>query len=218
MPTRVSRAPILQQILMNLVGNMLALQNCEIMRAGDGEEALRIILLTAKNRIPDLVEGLSSGANDYITKPFARRELIARMRTHLELAQLNESYSRFVPREFLDILKKESITDVRVGDQIQRDMSVLFADVRDFTVLSEQLGPREKFERAGSLYYEGKFKDAIRVFKTILKQNPNDGAAELYLKRAGRFFIYARNRSSRRRTNPRGLSRSMPDSRILSRR
>jgi two-component system alkaline phosphatase synthesis response regulator PhoP len=44
-----------------------------------GGEAPIIILLTAKGQEADVVKGLTSGANDYIIKPFSPRELIARI-------------------------------------------------------------------------------------------------------------------------------------------
>jgi two-component system, sensor histidine kinase ChiS len=52
---------------------------------------LPIVLLTAKNQVADLVIGLSVGANDYLTKPISRDELLARIRTHLNLSQLREA-------------------------------------------------------------------------------------------------------------------------------
>lgn len=48
---------------------------------------LPIILLTAKNQVSDLMQGLSSGANDYLTKPFSKDELLTRIRTHLSLSR-----------------------------------------------------------------------------------------------------------------------------------
>jgi predicted ATPase/class 3 adenylate cyclase len=59
---------------------------------------------------------------------------------------LTRAYSRFVPREFLKYLEKESILEVALGDQVQREMSILFADIRDFTTLSEQMTPKETFD------------------------------------------------------------------------
>ena len=63
-----------------------------------------------------------------------------------ELFHLNQSFSRFVPRQFLHFLDKKSIADVQLGDQVQQEMSVLFSDIRDFTTLSETMTPQENFE------------------------------------------------------------------------
>ncbi|MEG4336008.1 GAF domain-containing protein, partial [Microcoleus sp. MON2_D6] len=46
------------------------------------------------------------------------------------LAQLNKAYERFIPHQFLQFLKKSSIIDVELGDQVQLEMSVLFSDIR----------------------------------------------------------------------------------------
>ena len=59
--------------------------------------------------------------------------------------QLTESYARFVPKEFLVILSKDSILDVKLGDQVLKNMSIMFADIRSFTTLSEKMAPKENF-------------------------------------------------------------------------
>ncbi len=46
-----------------------------------------IILVSAKNQVSDLMEGLASGANDYVTKPFSKNELLARIQTHVSLSK-----------------------------------------------------------------------------------------------------------------------------------
>lgn len=61
------------------------------------------------------------------------------------LIDLNKAYARFVPQQFLNLLEKQSITDVSEGDQIQKDMTILFSDIRNFTKLSEKMTPAENF-------------------------------------------------------------------------
>jgi len=107
---------------------------------------LPIIMLTAKNQVSDLVEGLSSGANDYLPKPFIKDELLTRMRTHLNLLKINSAYERFIPQEFLRTLGKESIIDVQLGDQINEEMTLFFSDIRSFTTISEKMTPEENFD------------------------------------------------------------------------
>ena len=60
-------------------------------------------------------------------------------------SDLTDAYGRFVPHQFLFLLGYESIIDVNLGDQVQKEMSVLFADIRDFTTLSETMTPQENF-------------------------------------------------------------------------
>ncbi len=56
-----------------------------------GLHELPILLLTAKNQAQDIVTGLDAGANDYLIKPVAKEELLARLRTHLSVKFLKAS-------------------------------------------------------------------------------------------------------------------------------
>ena len=56
-----------------------------------------------------------------------------------------QTVHRFIPREFLDMLERKSLADVKLGDHMQREMTVFFSDIRDFTQLSERLTPHENF-------------------------------------------------------------------------
>jgi signal transduction histidine kinase/ligand-binding sensor domain-containing protein/DNA-binding response OmpR family regulator len=62
---------------------------CRRIRQYYSPSELPIIMLTAKTQMIDIVEGLDSGANDYITKPFSSEELLERIRVHLELLNAN---------------------------------------------------------------------------------------------------------------------------------
>ena len=67
-------------ILDLMIPRMDGLEVCRRIRA---KSRVPIIMLTAKDRVPDRVAGLDLGADDYITKPFSTPELLARVRARL---------------------------------------------------------------------------------------------------------------------------------------
>ncbi|HIJ90315.1 MAG TPA: response regulator [Deltaproteobacteria bacterium] len=66
-----------------MMPGMTGYEVCRTLRHRYNAAELPVIMLTACNRVADLSEGLSSGANDYLGKPFAREELLARVRAQL---------------------------------------------------------------------------------------------------------------------------------------
>ena len=60
-----------------------ALSGMEVLRRLRRESAMPVIMLTARDTVVDKVSGLDMGADDYITKPFAIEELLARIRVAL---------------------------------------------------------------------------------------------------------------------------------------
>lgn len=69
---------------------MLPLLNgMEVLRRIRKESTVPIILLTARDAVMDKVAGLDAGADDYLTKPFAIEELLARIRVALKRRQVN---------------------------------------------------------------------------------------------------------------------------------
>lgn len=70
---------------------------------------------------------------------------IRNVRLYTAQVGLTEAYSRFVPQEFLKQLGRESILDVRLGDQVERHMAAMFADVRSFTTLTDGYTPQATF-------------------------------------------------------------------------
>ncbi len=126
MMPRMSGYELLRQIRVNLLTNRMP-----------------VIMLTAKNRVEDLETAFLSGANDYIAKPFIKEELLARIRSHVDLARTNSAYERFVPSEFLRFLNRERISDIRLGDNIACRMNVMFTDIRNFSSLTERMTPEK---------------------------------------------------------------------------
>lgn len=61
------------------------------------------------------------------------------------LKNINSSLERFVPKNFLKYLEKDSITEVNLGDGVQTELTILFSDIRSFTKISETMTPEENF-------------------------------------------------------------------------
>src|SRR5262249_23597689 len=73
-------------ILLDLMmPEMDGLEVCRRLKADPVTQQIPIIFLTASNEMSHLVQGFQAGAVDYVTKPFNPPELLARVRTHLEL-------------------------------------------------------------------------------------------------------------------------------------
>jgi two-component system sensor histidine kinase/response regulator len=74
------------------------LEACKQLKACERTEAIPVIFLTAATEVTDLVSAFAAGGVDYIKKPFIREELLARVRTHINLhvfqQQLNALYQQ----------------------------------------------------------------------------------------------------------------------------
>lgn len=73
-----------------MMPEMSGFEVCKIVREKLSFYQLPIILLTAKNTNEDMITGLSLGANDYITKPFDKDQLLARVRNYVSLKKAVE--------------------------------------------------------------------------------------------------------------------------------
>ncbi|MEJ2178709.1 MAG: ATP-binding protein, partial [Gammaproteobacteria bacterium] len=122
-----------------MMPRMSGYEVCQKIRETYSPHELPVLMLTAKNQVPDLLNGFDAGANDYIAKPFSKEELLARLSTHIQLTKTTQSFGRFVPLEYLNYLDKDSIIDVDLGDHISKEMTVMFSDLRGFTAISEQM-------------------------------------------------------------------------------
>lgn len=98
--------------------------------------------------------------------------------TNQRLADLNIANSRFVPNDFLQLLDKQSILDLQLGDQIAAKMTILFADIRDYTGLSEQMTPEENFKFINA--YLGRVGPIIKKHGGFISQYFGDGVMALF--------------------------------------
>jgi DNA-binding response OmpR family regulator len=95
-----------------------------------------------------------------------------------ELASLNRVYERFVPREFIDLLKKNSILEIHLGDQVSQKMTVMFADIRGWTTLLEKITPTEAFSFINA--YLRRVSPVIKDCNGFIDQYYGDGVMALF--------------------------------------
>jgi two-component system, OmpR family, response regulator MprA len=89
------------------------LDGVEVCRRLRAESDVPILILTARTETEDRVEGLDTGADDYLVKPFERRELLARMRALLRRRPPRGSASLTLA----DLVLNPDTRDVRRGDR-----------------------------------------------------------------------------------------------------
>ena len=180
---------------------------CELLKSDARSAEIPIIFISALEDIADKVKAFEVGGVDYIPKPFEFKEVIARVDTHLalkwlqhqlrkanesleqrvaertaELVNLNTALERFVPHEFLEFLGKESLVDVKLGDQVQQEMTVMFSDIRDFTAESEKMTPQDNFNSLNE--YLCRISPVIRRNHGIVDKYLGDGVMALFPKSA----------------------------------
>jgi two-component system sensor histidine kinase ChiS len=161
-----------------MMPKMTGLEVCRRIREQKSANELPILMLTARNNVSDMIEGLGAGANDYLGKPISKNALLARIKTHIQLYKVNLAYSRFVPREFIQLLGKKNVVDISLGDQIEKEMTILFSDMRGFTSISEAMAPQENFDFLNA--YLGQMEPIIYQHKGIIDKYIGDAIMALF--------------------------------------
>ncbi|MDX1957423.1 MAG: 7TM-DISM domain-containing protein [Leptospiraceae bacterium] len=80
-----------------------------------------------------------------VLKSEKEKALVDKLTESEKVASLSRAFEKFVPKQFLEYLDRESISLVELGDNTQRVMTILFCDIRSFTDLSEKMSPNDNF-------------------------------------------------------------------------
>ena len=149
---------------------------CRTLRA-EGNN-VPIIMITAREEETDKVFGLELGADDYITKPFSMRELLARVRTNMRRAA---SMAPAAPEEPGDQIRAKDIT-------IDRTRRAVYKNGKEL-----ELTQRE-YELMGSVWQYDYFGDlravdvAVRRLREKLEDNPSEPVYVMTKRGAGYYF------------------------------
>jgi DNA-binding response OmpR family regulator len=112
------------------------IQGLDLIRSLRGTSQVPIIIVTAQTDSHDVVAGLEAGADDYVTKPFVSKELMARIRTLLRRVSPTEEEPQTLVCGPIE-LRPDSAEVLRQGDPIPVSRI-------EFYVLTELIGARGK--------------------------------------------------------------------------
>jgi class 3 adenylate cyclase/FixJ family two-component response regulator len=134
----------------------------QIMPGMSGEELLTYIhkkhpkslkvLLSGQASLESVINVINNAdVYRYLTKPWDEDALLEALEDGLQelhLAEItqkqNELFKRFLPQRFLECLTS-SIIDIKLGDYIERDMSILFADIQNFAAITAKMTLQENY-------------------------------------------------------------------------
>lgn len=95
---------------------------------------------------------------------------------------LNDACKRFMPYDILNLLNKDSIIDVNLGDQVLKEMIVLFVDVRDYSTIAENLTPEENIKLINEILQI--MQEPILEYQGIINKYLGDGLMALFVTNA----------------------------------
>jgi two-component system, OmpR family, response regulator ArlR len=113
----------------------------EVTKRIRAKSRMPIIMLTAKDRIPDRVAGLDVGADDYVTKPFSVEELLARVRARLRERHPTENVVHF----------KDLVMD-RDRHEVERAGKAIHLTAKEYALLEYLLLHRNKVHTRDELF------------------------------------------------------------------
>lgn len=182
-----SKEPFDVVLLDVMMPKMSGYEVCRTIREKFPLVELPILMLTAKNQPKDIVEGFDAGANDYLTKPFSKVELLSRIKTHVllkltsenlqtaneklqeynaTLEQKIEERTQEINTLLLNILPEEVANDLKTDGKAPVKYyamsSVLFTDFQGFTKHASEMDGKELVEDLNE-YFAG-FDDIMEEY------------------------------------------------------
>lgn len=147
-----------------MMPGMNGFEVCEQLKAGETSRFIPIVLITALDGLEDKLRGITAGADDFLTKPFNRQELKARVKSLLRIRRLHNEVeqkrhvlsrllNRYVSEEIVNTILQNPEERMRLGGE-KREIAILFADIRGFTSFSEKTDAAKVVELLNECFQE----------------------------------------------------------------
>jgi DNA-binding response OmpR family regulator len=165
---------------------MDGIETCRRIKGSRDTRLIPVVIMTALGQVEYRVQGIRAGADDFLTKPVDRNELLARIETSLRLKEaVREKVDRFrgaqaylakfVPQSVLRRLEEQP--DAPVLEKTEQDVSSMFVDVSDYTRLSEDMRHAADFMVEK---YFSRYLDAIHARGGDVTETSGDGLMAIF--------------------------------------
>lgn len=166
----IARKAVPDLILLDIrMPGMDGYETLKALKADPAIAEIPVIFLSALNQIEDKVRGFECGAVDYVSKPFQKEEIIARVTTHIHLREARRSIEAerqkserllhtILPQRVADELKNDRKSEPELFDEV----SIFFSDFVNFTEKARTLSAKELI---------GELNDIYTAFDDIMESN-----------------------------------------------
>ncbi len=157
---QIAKAALPDLILLDIrMPGMDGFETIAVLKADEATKDIPVIFISALNQVEDKVQGFKSGAVDYVSKPFQKEEVLARVSTHLNLRkaqrQVEEERRKsdklllsMLPEAVADELKEKGYSEPQSFDAV----SILFSDIVDFTRLAATFEPKKLIAELNDIF------------------------------------------------------------------
>lgn len=140
---------------------------CRQLKVNPNTAHIPVIFMTALSDTDSKVEGLDLGAVDYITKPFQERELLARVKTHLQIAQLTKTLEQTVAERTITL---EQLQRTQLQMVQSEKMSALGQTVAG---IAHEINNPVNFIHGNISHLEQYTRDLLRIIQAYQQHYPN---------------------------------------------
>jgi len=185
-----------------LMPGMNGYEVCAAIRAKAGLESLPVVMVTSLDARDERIKGLEAGADDFLTKPIDRQELLARVRSLLRIKRLHnqtldqaQELSRWAAtleervergvEEVARLSRLKRFFSPHLADRIvsgtaddpmksrRREVAIVYLDLRGFTAFAETTEPEEVMRTLGT--FHGAIGRIVHAHNATLERFTGDG-------------------------------------------
>ncbi len=160
---------------------MNGVEVCKRLKDDPETRLIPVVMITALGQVTDRIKGIEAGADDFLTKPVNRDEMLARIQTALrmkdtvqhkleKLKGAQEYLAKFVPQAVKRMIEENP--EAPQLEKTDQDMSALFVDVSGYTRLSEDM--RQTADFVIEKYFS-RFLDCIHAHEGDVTETSCDG-------------------------------------------